>query len=299
MEIKTVTIGIPAYNEERNILLLIQSVLKQKMAGFKIEKIIVSSDGSSDNTVSLIKSMKNKMVKVYENRDRKGVARGLNQIIENTNTDVLVTIDADIFIKENNFIQNLINPIIKDNVDHTSSAIMDVDNKTYFSCILSNSMKLKEILFSVIKNGNNVYNCKGLARGYSNRFYKGIRFPLSIGNDVYSYLFAVKNGYSFKYIKTTIAYYKLPSTLKDHMKQSSRFFSTSLLISKCFNRDFVNKELEINSLDYIKASVLAIPILINNPLKSFAYFIIQLFISYKVSVNHERNQPWDLAYSTK
>jgi cellulose synthase/poly-beta-1,6-N-acetylglucosamine synthase-like glycosyltransferase len=112
-------------------------------------------------------------------------------------------------------------------------------------------------------------------------------------------LFAAKNGYTFKYVESTIAYYKLPSTLKDHLKKSSRFFSTSLLISKCFNKDFVNKELEINLIDYIKASILAIPILINYPFKSLAYFIIKLFISYKVSVNHESNQSWDLAYSTK
>jgi glycosyltransferase involved in cell wall biosynthesis len=105
MEIKTVTIGIPAYNEERNILLLINSILKQKMVGFKIAKLIVSSDGSSDKTVSLIKSMNNKMIKLYDNRDRKGVARGLNQIIENANTDILVLLMLIFFIKK--IVQNL------------------------------------------------------------------------------------------------------------------------------------------------------------------------------------------------
>jgi len=269
------------------------------MFNFKITKIIVSSDGSSDNTVLSIKNMKNKMIEIYDNKDRKGIARGLNQIIENSTSDILVTLDADIIVKDKDFIQNLVNPIIKDNIDHTSSAILDIDNKTYFSHILSNSMKLKEILFDSINGGDNVYNCHGLARGYSRKFYKDISFPSSIGNDIYTYLVSVKNGYSFKYVKNAIAYYVLPSNLNDHFKQSSRFFSSGLIIENYFDADFVKKEIRISALDYLKAFLMSMPILLKNPIKSLTYFLIQLCVYLKVLVKVTNKQAWDLAYSTK
>jgi len=299
MKIKNITVGIPAFNEERNISQLIHSVIKQKLIGIRISEIVVSSDGSSDNTVYILKKMKNKILKIYENSDRMGIARGLNQIIENTSSDILVTLDADITIKDENFIQNLVDPIIKEDVDHTSSAILDIENTTYFSRIISNSMKLKEILFGIIRDGHNVYNCRGLARGYSKRFYKEIRFPSSIGNDAYSYLLSAKKGYSFKYVKKAIAYYKLPSNLSDHLRQSSRFFSTGLVIGKHFNKDFVKNELKISFFDYLKAFLISIPILLKNPLKSLIYYVIQFFVSFKVLGIYENKQTWDLAYSTK
>ena len=47
----TVTIGIPAYNEEANVRNLLVSLLAQKETNFKLQEIIVVSDGSTDKTV--------------------------------------------------------------------------------------------------------------------------------------------------------------------------------------------------------------------------------------------------------
>ena len=53
----TVTIGIPAYNESANIGRLINDVLGQKQNHFRLAKIIVVSDCSSDATVSIVKKI--------------------------------------------------------------------------------------------------------------------------------------------------------------------------------------------------------------------------------------------------
>ena len=47
----TVTVGISAYNEEHAFPALLESLLKQSQTSFVFEKIIVVSDGSTDNTV--------------------------------------------------------------------------------------------------------------------------------------------------------------------------------------------------------------------------------------------------------
>jgi len=50
----TVSIGIPAYNEEANIGKLLSSLIKQKEAGFIIKEIIVVSDQSTDKTDEIV-----------------------------------------------------------------------------------------------------------------------------------------------------------------------------------------------------------------------------------------------------
>lgn len=44
----SVSVGIPAYNEEQNIASLIFGILKQKVNNITLKEIIVISDGSTD-----------------------------------------------------------------------------------------------------------------------------------------------------------------------------------------------------------------------------------------------------------
>ena len=54
----TVTIGIPAYNEEKNIGRLLRALLRQKTNGLSIKKIIVISDASTDKTSQIVRGFK-------------------------------------------------------------------------------------------------------------------------------------------------------------------------------------------------------------------------------------------------
>ena len=51
----TLTVGIPAYNEEANIIQLIDDILKQEYDGLELMKVIVSSDASTDSTDELVR----------------------------------------------------------------------------------------------------------------------------------------------------------------------------------------------------------------------------------------------------
>ena len=52
----TVTIGIPAYNEEKNIGRLLKSLSNQKGDDFTLNEIVVLSDGSTDMTNEIVHS---------------------------------------------------------------------------------------------------------------------------------------------------------------------------------------------------------------------------------------------------
>jgi len=77
----TVTIGIPAFNEEANIGFLLKDVLMQKTNSFKLTNILVSSDGSTDKTKFIVEAFKDKRIKLLANIERKGQSYRQNQIM--------------------------------------------------------------------------------------------------------------------------------------------------------------------------------------------------------------------------
>jgi len=295
---KNITIGIPAYNEEANIKRLISSVLKQDFTNLKLDKIIISSDGSTDKTVAVAKSFKNKKIVIINNKDRKGIARGLNQIISKSKSEILVTLDADITISDNNFIQKLVSPILNNSASLTSSAIAEKMPKTFYGKILFVSMLLKENLFKAINNGNNIYTCHGLARAYSKKFYQGLTFPASVGNDMYSYLKCVNENLIYKYTESAIAWYKVPENYLDHKKQSTRFFNTIEEQTKYFKKSFVTKQTQITRNDYLNGFYKSIPILVSFPIHSLSYFVLQIYMRLKSNFVSS-DEAWSIATSTK
>src|SRR4030065_104507 len=94
----TVTVGIPAYNEEKNITSLLFAINQQSRNNFILDKIILLSDGSTDQTVTKAKQIKDFGLYISENQQRMGKAYSLDKIISQTNSDVLFIFDADIRI---------------------------------------------------------------------------------------------------------------------------------------------------------------------------------------------------------
>src|SRR5690242_10839999 len=92
----SVSVGIPAYNEEANIKALLLSILSQKGNNFTLKEIIVVSDCSNDNTVAEVKNVKSKKIILIQNRKRSGAAIGQNKIVDFFSGEVLVIFNADV-----------------------------------------------------------------------------------------------------------------------------------------------------------------------------------------------------------
>src|SRR3989344_9663131 len=110
----TVTIGIPAYNEEQGIAKMLKSVCKQKEKGFKIKEILVISDGSTDNTVKCVKKIRDPRIIIYEDNKRLGQPTRIQELLHRFNSDYLVLMDADLIIKDVYGVQRLIKKISSD-----------------------------------------------------------------------------------------------------------------------------------------------------------------------------------------
>ena len=117
----TVSVGIPAYNEEANIGYLLNDLLAQKEEGYTLEKIYVYSDGSTDATESIVCGIQDERVELVCGPGRMGQAYGQNTIMQMAQSDYLVLLNADIQIKDIAFIQKLIRPLMDEGTELVSS----------------------------------------------------------------------------------------------------------------------------------------------------------------------------------
>src|SRR3989344_8272149 len=90
----TATLSISAHNEGRNVLIFLRSVLEQVEIGFVLEKILVISDGSTDKTVEIARSLNHQKIEIRDYPERLGKSARLNEIYHDLASDILVQSDA-------------------------------------------------------------------------------------------------------------------------------------------------------------------------------------------------------------
>lgn len=93
----TVSICIPAHNEEGNIYNLLHSLVNQETKKIEILNISVISSGSTDKTDEITKqfSSKYKIVHLYRQRERRGKVAAINYFLRRANSEVVVLQSAD------------------------------------------------------------------------------------------------------------------------------------------------------------------------------------------------------------
>ncbi len=293
----TVTIGIPAYNEEANIKYLLKSLLAQKIKRATLLEIVVVSDGSTDDTVLTAKTIADNRVKVINRKQRYGVLKTQNEIVGLSRSDILVLLDADVLPANNYFIEEIIKPIIKDkSIGLVGADTASIKPKTFFERLISDSHQFKTDVYKKIRNKNNIYLCHGRARAFSKNLYSIIRWPDLPPEDAYSYLFCISKGFKFLFAPKAKIIFRSPATFKDHMRQSIRFFIGRNQMEKYFPADFVRKQYQI------PASIFWLTFaehLIKNPVTLSAYLLIFSYIRIISLRKSVQKVAWDVSASSK
>ncbi len=127
------SIIIPVFNEENNIIKTIQSVLNSKYNNFEI---IIVNDGSTDNTKSIIKSyIKDKNIKFIDFEKNQGKRTAIYEAVKISTSDIIITIDSDTIIKEDTIL-NLIQPFNDKSVGAIAGNILINNNTNIFTSML-------------------------------------------------------------------------------------------------------------------------------------------------------------------
>jgi poly-beta-1,6-N-acetyl-D-glucosamine synthase len=92
-----VSIGVCAYNEERNIGHTLDSILAQTLDGSYVGEIIVVSSGSTDRTDAIVSdyAAKDPRVRLLRQEKREGKNSAVNAFMASATGDILVLVNAD------------------------------------------------------------------------------------------------------------------------------------------------------------------------------------------------------------
>jgi len=87
-----ISVLLSVYNDDKNIKKSIDSILSQS---YKNIELLVIDDCSTDNTYEIINEIKDSRVKIFRNKDNKGLTKSLNILIKESKGQILARQDSD------------------------------------------------------------------------------------------------------------------------------------------------------------------------------------------------------------
>jgi glycosyltransferase involved in cell wall biosynthesis len=272
-----ISIAVIAFNEESNIFNIFDSIYKQTVVKKHKPEIILISDGSTDKTVEITR--KNfKSVKIFDNRSNLGKNKRFNQLMSDNNADILFQLDADIKLKNNYVLDHMIKKFTNSkDVGIVCSYEMSENPTTFAQNISYFGFKVWDTARNNLGQKAIRYHCEGSLRGFSKNFTKIFRLPTGqhIGEDSFSFYYAIKNGFNVVFAKKAVVYQPLPLSLNDYHKQMKRFLSDPEMIQKYFDQNLIRKYETMTPVCKIKSYVKEF---VQNPTTGLIYLINQLTI---------------------
>ncbi len=131
----TVTIAVPAYNEENHILKTLKSLIELEYPRDRFE-IVVVNDCSTDNTKKIVNKFmkeikqdkyKDIRIRIINQKTNKGKAEALNTAIKTSDSEFFSCIDADSVI-DSEALLYMVNDMVKDPKLAIVTPVMKVDS---------------------------------------------------------------------------------------------------------------------------------------------------------------------------
>lgn len=292
----TVTIGIPAYNEEKNIGELLISILKQEQASYILDQIIVVSDCSEDDTDEIVRLLKNKRITLLRNPRRKGQSYCENLIFRKSKSEVLVLFEADTILRSVNYLDNLLKSFSdKRNIHLVQGNIAHVLPKTFIGRVVSHHEHILTKCYKrYYKKKKEISTGRG-GRAFSKSLYKEVKIPTGVPEDAYIHLWCKNNGLFTEFTDEATAYYQTPQSFNDFLLSEKKMFRAERSLRKRFSKDHVDrhykKGIRIACL-YVVFSSFANPFL-------FLSYVFMKAAAFVMVPNDTFSDFWESSRSTK
>jgi len=291
----TVTIGIPAYNEEANIGYLIDSILNQERTSYVIESIVVLNDGSTDKTKNMVLNLaqKNAEISCLDDGNRLGKIERLNQVFKMNKSNILILFDADLMLSSTNVIESMISKFEK-GVALVCPDKYPLQSKTFIEKLINYLYDLFYQIRIDLHGGDNLHNFTTCAFGITEEFAKKLYYPKNIYPITkFTYLAAIKNGLKFKLAKEVRVYYRSPNNLKDYCLQVNRF-SNVLALNKLYYGIWIDNVAHIPLLLKVKVFL---RMFLSNPFLFILAIMLRIYVRFKRKGTS--GSIWELAVSSK
>jgi len=282
----SVTVLIPAYNEEKNIKSCLDSIFNLDYPKNKL-KIIVINDGSTDDTPNIVKRYNG--VTLINNKFNLGLkVASLNISLKKVDTDLFGCLDADSIVTKDS-LKKMIHFFQNPKTGSVINSVMvrDPDN-------LLRKIQHLEYIFSnfsrrLMSKVDTLYVTPGVLSLYRTELIKklGGFDEDNLTEDMEIAMRLKYNHYNVKIENRAFTYTVVPGDLKSHWRQRIRWFRGFIFNSKKYKVMFFNKEYGLMGTFQVPLNVISVAlvvlmfILISYELIKNLYFWILKIVIYK------------------
>lgn len=298
----TVSIAIAAYNAEKNIAHLLESIRRQIEKNWKLDQLIIHSDCSEDNTVALIKKSKNKRLCLIDNRNRIGFAGSVKTLLSKSSSDITILLNDDIKISDFRFIEKIVNAFnTTKNIGLVTVRPVALPPRTHIERSVIVSIDAYENTLYSNNAYQNIFTCDGKVMAISRKFKAKLTFPKKLekmGNvDSYIYLSCIKLGFKYFHEKKAQVYFRCPSTIKDWIRWTSRNNADKMILESTFG-SLAAKEFEFP--DTRKLLMNKVMQFVKHPIESTIALMVGVYASRKAKLHKMWLTPtWEIVTTSK
>jgi len=220
----TISFLVPAYNEEKNILNTINSLIKLRYPKDKVE-IIIINDGSKDNTLEIVRKLEKKYSYIrILNKKNSGKPDSLNQGIKIAKGELIAVVDADSYPNKDALVR-MVGYFEEKGVAAVTSRVLVKNKKNYLEkfqildySIIAWTRKLLDFV-------NSVYVTNGPLSIYKKDVVRKLGgFDLNnLTEDIELTWHILSEGYKTRMSYSAIVYTTVPDNLKEWINQRVRW----------------------------------------------------------------------------
>jgi cellulose synthase/poly-beta-1,6-N-acetylglucosamine synthase-like glycosyltransferase len=218
----SLTVLIPAYNEEKVISRTIESILEASYPG---KEIIVIDDGSKDRTYQVAMGYSSRGVKVIH-RPNGGKATALNHGLLFARGEIIVIVDADSQITKNTLVE-LVKPFRDPSVAAVAGNIKVLNRRNF----LTNCQSLEYIAsINIYRRALDIFGSVTVVPGALGAYRRdvmqsgGYYDPDTLVEDFDVTIKALKSGQIVQASTSAVSYTEAPVAVKDFLKQRLRWY---------------------------------------------------------------------------
>ena len=230
------TIGVCAYNEEKNIKALLGDILNQKCLPQDARVIVVAS-GCTDNTVGIVREIAdvNPGVELIEEKNRTGKTNAINLILANCSAELLALVSADIRLPRDSVSEIL--QAISDERVAVAGGLPVIENSESSGVAKCAAIIWRVMRQTMIELGSADELSFVMGELYCFRTNLVERIPLEVVNDdAYIATFARNRGFKVVHAAKANFVLKVPSSIPDYIAQRRRVTYGHLLIKAQMGR---------------------------------------------------------------
>lgn len=225
-----VSIGVCAYNEEKNIRHTLDSILTQTVRGGSIEEIVVVSSGSTDGTDDIVReySSKDPRVRLLRQERREGKNSAVNAFMASAKGGILVLVNADNNLGDG-ALDHLVSHFADEKVGVVGGRPMPVNRRDSIPGFAV------YMLWDMHHRLSLIYPKVGEAIAFRNL---NIQIPTGMQSDEDLVRMDLeKRGYRTEYEPNAIVVNKGPDTVRDYWKQRTRVNIGERYMKRLFDFD--------------------------------------------------------------